>query len=103
MLRRTGKHLAAAAARSTAAGTATFASKPLFTEAPRTAADVVAPIVQLQVDGHVPKDALAGTLLYLSYGTFAMTYLIIVNWIYQGYLDLWDGTYGLDDDDDEDD
>ena len=27
----------------------------------------------------------------------------MTNWIYEGYVDLWYGVYGLDDDDDEDD
>jgi hypothetical protein len=38
-----------------------------------------------------------------SVGTFVGTYGIIGDWVYQSYLDLWDGTYGLDDDDDDDD
>ncbi|KAL7695497.1 hypothetical protein N2W54_001413 [Lotmaria passim] len=32
-----------------------------------------------------------------------LTYCIMTNWIYEGYVDLWYGVYGLDDDDDEDD
>ncbi|KAH9593220.1 hypothetical protein LSM04_000359 [Trypanosoma melophagium] len=28
------------------------------------------------------------------------TYCIMANWIYNGYVDLWYGVYGLDDDDD---
>ncbi|EPY17411.1 hypothetical protein STCU_10633 [Strigomonas culicis] len=31
------------------------------------------------------------------------TYLMMINWIYEGYVDLWYGVYGLDDDDDDDD
>lgn len=30
------------------------------------------------------------------------TYGIMVNWIYEGYVDLWYGVYGLDDDEDDD-
>ncbi|CAD2215664.1 hypothetical protein ADEAN_000311900 [Angomonas deanei] len=30
------------------------------------------------------------------------TYLIMINWVYEGYVDLWYGVYGLDDDDDDD-
>lgn len=32
-----------------------------------------------------------------------MTYGIMINWVYEGYVDLWFGIYGLDEDDDEDD
>ncbi|KAF8280255.1 hypothetical protein TcYC6_0000240 [Trypanosoma cruzi] len=31
------------------------------------------------------------------------TYCMMANWIYGGYVDLWYGVYGLDDDDDDED
>lgn len=30
------------------------------------------------------------------------TYAIMLNWVYEGYVDLWYGVYGIEDDDDED-
>jgi hypothetical protein len=44
----------------------------------------------------------AGLLEVISWGAFAVTYGIIVNWLYTGHLDLWDGTYGTEEDDDDD-
>lgn len=32
-----------------------------------------------------------------------LTYCIMVNWVYEGYVDLWYGVYGLDDEEDDDD
>lgn len=32
-----------------------------------------------------------------------LTYCVMANWIYEGYVDLWYGVYGLDDEDDDDD
>jgi hypothetical protein len=32
-----------------------------------------------------------------------LTYCIMTNWIYEGYVDLWYGVYGLEDGDDDDD
>ncbi|KPI89508.1 hypothetical protein ABL78_1384 [Leptomonas seymouri] len=32
-----------------------------------------------------------------------LTYCIMTNWIYEGYVDLWYGVYGVEDDDDDDD
>lgn len=37
----------------------------------------------------------------IGWGLFTATYAIIANWIYQGYVDYWDGTYGVGDDDDD--
>ncbi len=48
-------------------------------------------------------DPVAASLEAVSWGLFAVTYGIIVNWIYASHLDLWDGVYGIEDDDDEDD
>lgn len=31
------------------------------------------------------------------------TYCIMLNWIYEGYVDLWYGVYGLEDDEDDED
>lgn len=31
------------------------------------------------------------------------TYCIMANWIYEGYVDLWYGVYGMEDDDEDDD
>ena len=48
-------------------------------------------------------DPVAATLRAGAWGTFAATYAIIADWIYQAHLDKWDGTYGVDDEDEEDD
>jgi hypothetical protein len=48
------------------------------------------------------RDPVAGLLEVISWGAFAVTYGIIVNWLYTGHLDLWDGTYGTEEDDDDD-
>ena len=48
-------------------------------------------------------DPVAAGLEATAWGTFAVTYGIIIDWIYSSHLDMWDGTYGLEDDDDEDD
>jgi hypothetical protein len=50
-----------------------------------------------------PRDVLSSVLQALSWCGFAVTYAIIVNWIYSSHLDLWDGTYGIEDDDEDDD
>jgi hypothetical protein len=48
------------------------------------------------------KDPLTVVLLFLSAVNMLFVYLIIFDWLYQGHVDLWDGTYGLDDEDDDD-
>ena len=48
-------------------------------------------------------DVVASVLELGSWTTFLVTYGIIFNWIYTSHLDLWDGTYGIEDDDDDDD
>jgi hypothetical protein len=48
-------------------------------------------------------DPVAAGLEVTAWGTFFATYGIIADWIYSSHLDMWDGTYGIEDDDDEDD
>lgn len=60
-------------------------------------------IVQQAVSVPPRSDLAVSTMNFLSWSTFAVTYGIIVNWIYSAHLDHWDGTYGVDDDDDDDD
>jgi hypothetical protein len=48
------------------------------------------------------SDPLTVVLLLLSAVNMLGVYLIIFDWLYQGHVDLWDGTYGLDDDEDDD-
>lgn len=49
------------------------------------------------------RDVVSALFDGLNACAFITTYAIIVNWIYQGHLDLWDGTYGIEDDDEDDD
>jgi hypothetical protein len=48
-------------------------------------------------------DSLSLALMLLSVANVAATYMIIFDWLYQGHCSLWDGTYGVEDDEDEDD
>ena len=48
-------------------------------------------------------DAVTLVLLALSVVNVCVTYFIIFDWIYQGHVELWDGTYGVDDEDDDED
>ena len=48
-------------------------------------------------------DVVAATFDLGALAGFFVTYGIIANWIYQGHLDLWDGVYGIEDDDEDDD
>ncbi len=63
--------------------------------------DIVASI--LQHPATASSDAVHRGLMVLAGGTFVGTYCIISNWIYSGYVDLWHGVYGLEDDDDDGD
>ncbi|CAC9532684.1 hypothetical protein LDHU3_33.2840:CDS1 [Leishmania donovani] len=45
-----------------------------------------------------------GTLLMVCANLLCFTtYCLMVNWIYEGYVDLWYGVYGLEDDADDND
>ena len=66
---------------------------------PSSPAVVMAPIVGLSKGMH--SDPLSRALSLVGWGLFGTTYLIMVNWIYTGYLELWDGVYGVDDDEDD--
>ena len=110
MLKRAVVWRAAAAAAQAPSNTAPSVRRPqLLTTPIKTAEDVVALVLKvspLQPVGsalHLPLDPVHAVFGTLAVGTFFVTYFIIFNWIYEGYCDLWDGTYGLDDDDDEDD
>ncbi len=63
--------------------------------------DVYAQVLERSARG-AGKEALQGAMLTASVGCGIVTYSIMLNWVYQGYLDLWEGTYGADDDDDDD-
>lgn len=65
---------------------------------PRSPAAVTQPIVKKSLN--LP-DTFSAILNVAGWGLFGVTYAIISNWIYEGYVDLWHGTYGLDDDDDD--
>jgi hypothetical protein len=52
---------------------------------------------------HLRRDAAVQVFDALNGVTFLVTYGIIVNWLYNGHLDMWDGVYGIEDEDDDDD
>lgn len=66
---------------------------------PRTPAALIQPVVAASIRIRDPFGSFLGAC---SWSLFVVTYAIIANWIYEGYVDLWHGTYGLDDDDDDD-
>jgi hypothetical protein len=65
---------------------------------PRTPAELIQPIIATSIRA---PDTIGSFLNVCGWGLFVVTYSIIANWIYEGYVDLWHGTYGLDDDDDD--
>ena len=73
----------------------------------QTPEDVVGVVINSEHGNHpVAKetgfDPISSVFTLVAWGLFAYTYIIIFNWIYEGYCDFWDGTYGLDDDDEDD-
>jgi hypothetical protein len=72
----------------------------IFKTPVRTPQDVVAPVLDFS-HTRLSLDPVDATMHTCAWGLFAATYLIIANWIYCGYLDLWHGVYGIDDDEDD--
>lgn len=64
-----------------------------------SANEFIEPVVKRSI---AMKDPITTAGNTIGWALFAVTYGIMVNWIYEGYLDLWHGTYGLGDDDDDD-
>ena len=67
---------------------------------PHTPASVMGPIVAYSKG--MRSDPISLGCAVVGWSLFVCTYLIMVDWIYTGYLELWDGVYGIEDDDEDD-
>ena len=60
------------------------------------------PVLDLHRSTQARADPLARLFTAVGWSLFAVTYAIVANWLYEGHLDLWHGTYGVEDDEDDD-